>query len=342
MKLRTTAAALVPVVLMLTACATTPPSRPSKPAPRQVRIPPPEVSVVPRRIVMPPAVASKAQAPRATAEETAGETLDEVEEIVERDGPPDPRDIPPDLANIPDPIPVHEPKSAGGNPLKYEVFGRTYKVMSSARAFRETGLASWYGTKFHGRKTSNGEVYDMFELTAAHKHLPLPTWARVTNLGNGKSVIVRINDRGPFHSARIIDLSYAAAVRLDTLNKIALVEIEAITPGRKLPPPPKLHTADADKNARLLQVAAYTDPINAVAMREELTDQGFKPVQVRAGKLDNGDTVHRVLVGPFEQAKRMDQVHGQLRAIGYQVVAVADIASVPTKVGAPASRTARR
>ena len=282
--------------LVLSACATAPQPRQPTP-PRQVRIPPPKVSVI-----------QPAEAPRPSKEVDPGPAP-----LWEKDGPPDDNDIPRDIANIPDPVPRDEPKSAGGNMKSYEVFGKKYHVLSSADGFRETGLASWYGKKFHGRKTSNGEKYDMFALTAAHKNLPLPSYVRVTNLANGKNVIVRVNDRGPFHSSRIIDLSYAAAARLDTIGKIATVEVEAISPGRELPPPPKLKTetqiaSGAKGPPRMLQVAAYSDPINAVSMREELSGLGIDAVQVRVGMLDNGDTVHRVMVGPFEERKRMDEM----------------------------------
>ncbi|MFX3658116.1 MAG: septal ring lytic transglycosylase RlpA family protein [bacterium] len=115
-----------------------------------------------------------------------------------QDGPP--LSIPPGLANLPDPVPRQEPKSARGNPPTYTVFGKTYRVMDSASGYYASGMASWYGRKFHGRLTSSGEPYDMFELTAAHRSLPIPTYVRVTNLDNRKTTIVRVNDRGPFHT----------------------------------------------------------------------------------------------------------------------------------------------
>lgn len=108
----------------------------------------------------------------------------------------------PELARLPDPVPKTEPRSRYGNPETYVVFGKSYRVMPSAEGYRATGLASWYGAKFHGRPTSSGEPYDMYKLTAAHKHLPIPVYARVTNLENHKTTIVRINDRGPFHGDR--------------------------------------------------------------------------------------------------------------------------------------------
>lgn len=142
------------------------------------------------------------------------------------DGAPD---VVLDNSKIKDAVPKVEPKSRGGNASSYTVFGKRYKVMDSARNFVERGDASWYGTKFHGRLTANGERYDMYKMTAAHKHLPLPTYVKVTNLDNGKQVIVRVNDRGPFHKGRIIDLSYAAASKIGILKHgTGRVEVEAI------------------------------------------------------------------------------------------------------------------
>lgn len=136
-----------------------------------------------------------------------------------------------DPKKIKDATPRVEARSRGGNRSKYQVFGKWYKVLDSVDGYRERGDASWYGVKFHGNKTANGETYNMYEMTAAHKHLPLPSYVRVKNLENGKQTIVRVNDRGPFHSGRIIDLSYAAATKLDILKRgTAKVEIEVIDP----------------------------------------------------------------------------------------------------------------
>lgn len=137
----------------------------------------------------------------------------------------------PDVDAIPEPEVRAEPRARSGN-REYAVLGKRYKVLDSAHGYMEQGGASYYGNKFHGRRTSSGEVYDMYAFTAAHKSLPLPSYARVTNLDNGKSVVVRVNDRGPFHSNRIIDLSYAAAVKLGYREKgVARVEVRALTPG---------------------------------------------------------------------------------------------------------------
>ena len=134
-----------------------------------------------------------------------------------------------DMSNAPDAVPKVEPHSRGDNKSRYEVWGKSYSVMASSIGFKQRGLASWYGQKFHGHLTSNGETYDMYAMTAAHKSLPLPTYARITNLANNKTVIVRVNDRGPFHGDRVIDLSYAAASKLEYRKTgVAEVLVEAI------------------------------------------------------------------------------------------------------------------
>ncbi len=145
-----------------------------------------------------------------------------------RDGPPA---EPPDPGEIADAVPRAEPRSRYGNPPHYEVFGRRYYVLPESRGYRERGVASWYGSKFHGRRTSSGEPFDMYAMTAAHKTLPLPAYARVTNLRNGRAVVVKINDRGPFVDNRLIDLSYAAALRLDLVRDgTGLVEVQVLDP----------------------------------------------------------------------------------------------------------------
>jgi rare lipoprotein A len=180
-----------------------------------------------------------------------------------------PARVPYDLATLPDPVPRREPPSRYGNHSPYEVLGRTYTVMERAEGYSETGIASWYGEKFHGRRTSSGEVYDMYRLTAAHRYLPLPTYARVTNLENGRSVIVRVNDRGPFHSDRLIDLSYAGAVRLGFVDQgTARVRIEVVTP---VEDDPATTTAGLTTgNGIFLQAGAFTDPAAAQRLRSAL------------------------------------------------------------------------
>jgi rare lipoprotein A len=136
-----------------------------------------------------------------------------------------------EFTGAPDAVPKVEPKSKYGNPASYVVFGKRYKTKTSSAGHVERGVASWYGKKFHGRKTSSGERYDMYAMTAAHKSLPLPTYAKVTNLENGRTAVVRINDRGPFHGDRVIDLSYTAARKLGVVSKgTAVVEVRAIDP----------------------------------------------------------------------------------------------------------------
>src|SRR3989338_4573350 len=138
---------------------------------------------------------------------------------------------PVDVSAIPDAVPGNEPKSKYGNPDSYIVNGKKYFVRRDSSGFIERGIASWYGTKFHGKRTSSGEAYDMYAMTAAHGDLPFPFFAEVTNLPSGRKVIVKVNDRGPFHQNRLIDLSYAAAARLDILYEGAgLVEVRVIDP----------------------------------------------------------------------------------------------------------------
>ena len=145
----------------------------------------------------------------------------------ERDGPE--ANPPPGLASLPDAEPVLEPIRIGGPNKPYEVLGKAYVPITLDRPFTERGLASWYGRKFHGRRTASGEVYNMYAMTAAHPTLPIPSYARVRNPANGREVVLRINDRGPFHSARVIDLSYTAALKLDLLRGVGPVELQRIT-----------------------------------------------------------------------------------------------------------------
>ena len=173
--------------------------------------------------------------------------------------------VPEKLSDVPDAKPKVEPKSKYGNPKSYVVFGKRYYTKASSKGYVERGLASWYGKKFHGRKTSNGERYNMYAMTAAHKSLPLPTYVRVTNLTNRRSTVVRVNDRGPFHGKRIIDLSYSAARKLGMAAKgIAMVEVRAIDPGN--PKSDRQHgfsttddTPTAETKARRKLVARKSD-----------------------------------------------------------------------------------
>ncbi|MBC8058810.1 MAG: septal ring lytic transglycosylase RlpA family protein, partial [Rhizobiales bacterium] len=145
----------------------------------------------------------------------------------DRDGPE--ANPPVDLARVPDAEPKLEPIRSGGPNKPYELLGRSYQPITQDAPFTERGLASWYGRKFHGRRTASGEVYNMYAMTAAHPTLPIPSYARIRNPANGREVLVRINDRGPFHPGRIVDLSYTAALKLDVLRGVAPVELQRIT-----------------------------------------------------------------------------------------------------------------
>jgi rare lipoprotein A len=233
---------------------------------------------------------------------------------VERDGPGSAIDF----SSIPDAVPRAEPLSRGGNMASYVVFGKRYQTLASSAGFVERGVASWYGSKFHGRKTSNGEVFDMYAMTAAHKHLPLPTFVEVVNLENGRRVVVRVNDRGPFHENRVIDLSYAAAGRLGMLGKgTALVEVRAIDPGRKAPTT-RLAAAPAGQTVAAgpriyLQAGAFSSGDNAERLRERLERE-----LARAVRVIPAGTVHRVQVGPLASVEIADQVSAQMHRAGIQ------------------------
>jgi len=243
----------------------------------------------------------------------------------EQDRGPAAHEVPEDIATTPDAEVRAEPKSRYGNPDSYEVFGKRYYVLPTAEGYRERGGASWYGKKFHGRRTSSGEPYDMYAMTAAHKTLPLPSFVRVTHLGNGRSAIVRVNDRGPFHEGRIIDLSYAAAARLDMIEHgHAAVEVEALSPTKppapqKTPPdtdsPPAAPTAAATavaapKGAEGTFVAvgpASEDPVQAVELRERLLGMGLDKVSIHLVPSD-GRARHEVRVGPFRSRQEAEDI----------------------------------
>lgn len=217
-----------------------------------------------------------------------------------------------------DPIPVAEPRSRYGNHSPYQVFGVTYHVRDSAEGYVEEGLASWYGSKFHGHRTSSGETYDMYGLSAAHRSLPLPTWARVTNLENGRSTIVRVNDRGPFHPDRIIDLSWAAAKKLGYQKQgTARVRVEAITPGTVKQPVVRPAAADSPPpvHGLFLQLGAFSQLTSAQALLGELAGRFEWPVVIRPG-----DDLYRVWVGPFADDTSRIQARNTLAGAGYRDV----------------------
>lgn len=230
-----------------------------------------------------------------------------------------------DVSKLPEPVPKVEPLSRYGNKSPYAVNGKTYRVLADARGYDERGLASWYGNKFHGYLTSSMERYDMYKFTAASKVLPLPTYARVTNLENGKSVIVRVNDRGPFVSNRIIDLSYAAAVRIGIWPKgTGMVEVQAIDPRHpraELKKPPVV-PVDAAGHGIWLQVGAYSDRSNAREVAARLRRARLAPVQVTAVDV-SGRRYTRVRLGPLKSAAEADRVSAAVQRLGLPAPRVA-------------------
>ena len=223
---------------------------------------------------------------------------------------------PRDVSRVPDAVPRAEPRSRYGNPESYEVLGRRYHVMKDARGYVERGIASWYGTKFHGRRTSSGEPYDMYRMTAAHKTLPLPTYVQVTNLRNGRSVVVRVNDRGPFHENRIIDLSYAAARKLDMIaTGTAPVEVRALDPGQ-----PRPRRADIRPHPDLkfhVQVGAFHDRANAERLRRRLIRLLQVAVSIQQAWIE-GRPLYRVLLGPLPGVAASDRLIESLRKLGIE------------------------
>ncbi len=211
---------------------------------------------------------------------------------------------PADLASIPDAVPRTEPLHRYAN-RPYSVFGVSYVPLAPGQPYRERGMASWYGKKFHGQKTSSGELYDMYAMSGAHKTLPIPSYARVTNLANGRSVVVRINDRGPFHSDRLIDLSYAAAFRLGyAAAGSAMVEVEAIGPDEApaqaaaaAPERPLPAAQEPAQNAVYLQVGAFSSRENAEDLRGRLArDLSWLTDSVQVLSIGN---LWRLRVGPY-------------------------------------------
>ena len=227
---------------------------------------------------------------------------------------------PANLDAVPDAVPRLEPLNRFAN-RPYSVFGRDYVPATSLRPYRERGLASWYGRKFHNQKTSSGEIYDMYGMTAAHPTLPLPSYARVTSLATGKSVVVRVNDRGPFHRGRVIDLSYAAAYRIGIAQRgSGEVEVESILPGEApgtvaAVPRPPVGATDAAAAAPIpvgpegggyvVQLAAFTNNVNAQTFVAHVANQ-TAGVGVEA-KVHEAGGLYRVVVGPYptrDDAKR--------------------------------------
>ena len=237
------------------------------------------------------------------------------------DGPPV---FPRSVKNIPDAVPKIETKSKYGNPATYSALGKTYKVLNSHHGFEQTGMASWYGTKFHGKRTSSGEPYDMYAMTAAHPTLPIPCYAKVTNVQNGKTAVVKINDRGPFKSSRIMDLSYAAAHRLGVYqNGTSKVKIQIINPTEwdhdlylaQSKNPPRLAKTEISTQKTTteapgvyLQLAAFKQKSNADAFADKVQDL-LKPHAVAIKLTDSSaKSTYRVCVGPFAQKQEAHKI----------------------------------
>lgn len=227
-----------------------------------------------------------------------------------------------DPSQVREVIPIPERRTIAGNKSPYTVNGQTYSVMRNEDGYRERGYASWYGEKFQGHNTSNGEVYDMYQLSAAHKTMPIPGYLRVTNLENDRSIIVRVNDRGPFHTGRVVDLSYAAAYMLGFDNKgTAMVEVEAVvpTPGgtmlaststaRSVTTPMVTQTGPATGSGQYLQVGAFADLQTAEQLSKKLRELTARPVFIRTVDTENPrQTLHRVRVGPIPDAAEVARI----------------------------------
>lgn len=231
------------------------------------------------------------------------------------DAPANPRDV----SNVPDAVPRAEPPSRYGNPKSYKVYGKTYYPLATSKNYTARGTASWYGTKFHGKRTSSGEPYDMYAMTAAHKTLPLPTYVEVANLKNGRSVIVKVNDRGPFHDDRLIDLSYSAATRLDILPYgTGQVEIRAIDPEQTTDStmPADTTPATTQENAALyLQVGAFSSRGNAQRLQDDLQSQNIGAIRIVETTTDAG-TFFKVQVGPLASHMEANRVTQELKTLG--------------------------
>ena len=253
--------------------------------------------------------------------------------------------VPPDVLQVPDAVPRAEPRGRRGNPPFYEVFGKRYYVMASSEGWVERGTASWYGPGFHAASTSLGEPYDMYAMTAAHKTLPIPAYAEVTNLRNGRKVVVRINDRGPFIGDRIIDLSYTAAAKLDMLTAgTAPVEVRVISPGSGAgrgqengagsaqppilptapatapPPAPQVTVVNAPvpqvpaAQVMFIQAGVFADHENARRRVESLLAAGIELASL--DEMSGQRTLHRVRVGPLASVEEFDLTMKQLRELG--------------------------
>jgi rare lipoprotein A len=227
------------------------------------------------------------------------------EKAEQQDGPSS-RKI--EAADVRDAVPVDEPRARYGNHSPYSVLGKTYTVLPTSKGYHERGIASWYGSKFHGRRTSSGEPYDMHLATAAHKSLPLPTYAEVTNLDNGRKMIVKINDRGPFHDDRIIDLSYAAAIKLGVdQTGTARVDVRAIDVN--ISKPSAVKVADGT----FLQVGAFSKRKTAENLAGKMMAEQLKPVSVQKSR-----GLYKVWIGPYASDSEIEASIRRVVELGYE------------------------
>lgn len=233
-----------------------------------------------------------------------------------RDGGPAAPEV--DVEKLVEPVPKPEPRSRYGNKSPYSVLGKTYTVLPDSKGYSERGIASWYGNKFHGYMTSSLEPYDMYQFSAAHKSLPLPSYVRVTNLDNGKSVVVRVNDRGPFHESRIIDLSYAAAVRIGVWPKgTGLVQVQALDPEHPVAEPSSSSAVTGSTaDARIfLQLGAFSDRANADQVVKKVERAGISNVRIITTRIGDRE-IHRVRLGPIESVAKADAMVQRIEALG--------------------------
>jgi len=229
----------------------------------------------------------------------------------------------PNVSSVPNAVPRDEPRSKYGNPAHYEVFGKRYYTLKTSRGYQEKGIASWYGTKFHGKRTSSGEPYDMYAMTAAHKTLPLPTYVEVTNLNNGKKIIVKVNDRGPFHGNRLIDLSYSAATQLEIIGKgTGMVQVRAIAPGEAAVPVSDVNYVSSKQPQSnspvglFLQVGAFSTENKAEQLKTQIQQQIGDAVLIVPLRKANG-SLYRVRVGPLTNVEYGDSLASRLLDLGF-------------------------
>ena len=238
-----------------------------------------------------------------------------------------------DLSIVKPVEPRREVRTIAGNKSPYTVNGRTYRVMPDEAGFNQTGTASWYGRKFHGHLTSNGEVYDMFQLSAAHTTLPIPSYIRVTNLDNGKSIIARVNDRGPFHPERVVDLSYAGAVILGYAGKgTARVKVEAVLPDEissSAPVQPAVvetnsveviaderQKIEANEGEDFLQVGAFSNLEAARNLIARLSTFVNLPLLIQSDAAQNGNMLHKVRIGPLTDSRAVEEIIDGVQSAG--------------------------